>query len=300
MQDTMQSAPAQDQGTLPHRLKAQGRNVVLSYPKSGKTWLGFLVTYYVLFDILGDVEARHLIEQSPFSFEPNGQKEFMRAIRASRDGDTFKRMVPAFAHLYGDRSVPYYKFRDYFQTKVLQTHLEEARFARTVLFVRDPRDVVISHYHHMSKLTLSTMPADMDLSEFLRTDLFGIRHVVAYLNAVLEGLPERSRAFRLMYFEDAVERPSVELAGLMEFLLESPSDARAVALSTGLATFDYLKTRERHNRQSAERDAPDPARFRVGKTRGYLDVLSADDLEFVNRVMRNQLVPELRARYLSV
>ena len=71
---------------------------------------------------------------------------------------------------------------------------------RHILLLRDPRDVVVSHFHHIMRKNRGevsvlgrpcVLPKDYDLSEFIHSDFFGIRHVVAYIEYWTDALPDR-------------------------------------------------------------------------------------------------------------
>lgn len=108
---------------------------LVSYPKSGNTWMRFILANLLRLDNEGPAA-------DPI--------DFISAVR----------YVPEY-ELHTDEvdAAP--------RPRVLKSHATfDACFPRVVYLVRDPRDVYVSYFHYMRK----RLPEGMDLSGFIRMD----------------------------------------------------------------------------------------------------------------------------------
>lgn len=169
----------------PVRLLQQGRGSIVlpddrwlvSYPKSGNTWLRFMLA-----------ELLH----------PDATVDF----------GTIDGLVP---ELYG---VPSWRQLRVPRPRLLKSHETfDHRYGSTIYLVRDPRDVCISLFHYSRKREL--VPDDADLGDFVegfttRPDwAFGRwdEHVGSWLGAV-GGSPR----FLLVRYEDCIAEPHTQIA----------------------------------------------------------------------------------------
>jgi hypothetical protein len=224
-----------------------------SYPKTGRTWLRFILANYIngLFQ-LGETIDFHTL----FRLLPNDLS----------DAETG---VGKFAYADDDR-VPL----------ILSSHVRyDKRFRGhpVLTIVRDPVDVLVSRYWHRAR-QLRMLPEKMTLSAFLRTEN-GVAHLIDYYDswashlesaAVLsyEGLHEHtvdeaSRA--VQYVGLPVDRAELERA----VQASSFEQMRDLEVESGIPDHDY------------DRSDPNARRVRrgeVGSGRGEID---GNDVGFV-------------------
>jgi hypothetical protein len=173
---------------------------IVSYPRSGSTWLRFLV-------------GNLLSTNEPISFE------------------NIEQVIPDI-HVNSTRhiaSIP--------RPRLLKSHeYFDYRYGKVVYLVRDPRDVVASYYrYHLKVRRLEDgYPIDRYVHEFLNGELEPWRswrgNVASWLGAK-HGRPE----FLLIRYEDLLEKTVAQLSRIAEFLELQASPAileRAVRLSS--------------------------------------------------------------------
>jgi hypothetical protein len=172
---------------------------VVSYPRSGNTWLRFLLA---------------------------------NALRPERQA-TFADMGEVVPDIYDETDRALLRRP---QPRVLKSHEPYDERYRGVLYaVRDPADVAVSYYHYLIKMR--TIPPGYELARFVdsfvrgRLDDFGTwgEHVSGWLDA--RGGDDD---FVLLRYEDMLERPEEALAATLRLVgadVDEPTRAQAVAWS---------------------------------------------------------------------
>ncbi len=160
VRDSWLAAAASDVAAMAY-WRAFGRRdgdvFLCSYPKSGRTWLRFLLTYYQL--RLADVPFRLTLRSFP-ELSPN-----LTLFSAFRLRDP-----PAGVEI----------------RRLLGSHSELPRLfrrQRVIVLRRDLRDVLVSYYYHRR----ARREIDDDLESFLASP-WGLRHAIRYANRWTRGL----------------------------------------------------------------------------------------------------------------
>lgn len=267
---------------------------ILSYPKSGKTWIAYLVTHYV---------ARYLGFSELFeeltgggglrTFAPESRRGYLGSVAARR---TPERWAPLVRFMHQD-SLGY----PYFAPKTLGA----PGTARHVLLVRDPRDILVSHFHHVIIKNRGVFDAhrekpqlspDTEIGEFIRSEHFGIRHVLAYFAGW--GRWADANHVPVRHYEDFLSDPEAALSGLLADLGVSEIVPTLVRDAVEAASFDRLQSAERNaQRERGKDDDPSSRRMRRGQAGSHRDEVSAEDSAFMTRVMERASLPLLE-RYL--
>ena len=179
---------------------------------------------------------------------------------------------------------------------------ERAWYGRypVVLLVRDPRDIVVSHYFQITRRDRSfghvralELQSDYPMSEFIRRPDFGINSVIDFYNEWL-----RSDHPLLISYEQMSSAPDVVL-GLVLLFLGIPVDETRIAVAVAANTFPRLQRRERERPTRSELlrpgDPDDPASFKArrGEVGGHRHYLSEADIEFLNRRIDETLQPDI-------
>jgi len=276
----------------PSRLEGAA-NLVLSFPKSGRTWLSYLYAYYSCYRILGD-QADAFIDReltpTAHIYRPLEHPALLPHVERDH-----RRLVPPI------RVAHYFDAKPYFQ---LDLALSEVEGDRVAFLVRDPRDVMVSYFHHTMQRADEVRergkaaPApDVDLSEFIRSDTYGIRAVVAYMNQVIARGPRVFGVFRVVHYEDLVSSPADEFIQVLR-LFGADIDPHAVHSAVARASFDNLQRLEirRRTRKGATPPPADALRFRRGVPGAYRTELAAADVAYLDRVIDRHLDPAF-ARY---
>ncbi len=243
--------------------------VLISYPKSGRTWLRLMIGKALCdhFELRLAKRGDILSIQKFWKLDPR-----IPRFEMSHDGSPF---LQDEAELALDKS--------------------EYRGKNVILLCRDPRDVVISSWYRREKHAVKYgQPFEGSISEYVRHPIHGVAKVVAFMNvwAANHGAPHR---FLLIRYEDMIDAPGKELRRLLEFFgFDDVSDS-VVEEAVKYASFENMQTLEREDTLESGRLRPvnpdDPNSFKVrkGQPGGYRDDLDADDVAFVNDVVARKL-----------
>ncbi|MGF7158521.1 hypothetical protein FHS85_000131 [Rhodoligotrophos appendicifer] len=159
---------------------------------------------------------------------------------------------------------------------------------RVVHLTRDPRDVIVSYFYHMTKKD----GWGGTFKEMIRDDRHGFERIVAFQKVIRDDR-ERFRDYHEVSYEDLRTKPVETLKALTDFLhcpfVTEPTIRKAVEA----ASFENMKQRERSGElkeQFGERfrrtNAPDGQMVvRSGKVGGFTNSLDDDDLAYCKDLM---------------
>jgi hypothetical protein len=247
---------------------------VVSYPKSGRTWFSTLYFHYARHHF----GAAHLEQQSLHM--PDRHATFQQFLAEHASHGAFP--VCVFTHLG-------FSARKSFEAQPARWpgRARSALKRPTVLIVRDPRDVVVSHYHHLRALPGALEP-DPGLSAFVRGD-WGILRVVRFMNMWAEPLRAGHPNLRLCSYESLRRDTAGTFRAALEFL-GATVDAQALQRAVDESRFEKLRSRERANREHGDQTASEDAfRFRRGTVGGYVRELSEADVAYLDAVVGQSL-----------
>lgn len=245
----------------------------ISFPKSGKTWTKFMV-------------ARVIADHSGLRLT-----EVLDRIGHQR-GDP--------GVLLGGRPAPYFSHSE---SEVPQTGRVPAsmRGATVHLLVRDPRDVLVSHYLNE---TFGFKRFTGSLSDFIRFDnrsadprspeaRFGLRAILTFMNAFIEDRPMFAR-FAVATYEGFRADPRASLAELCVFL-GLPTTPAGLDAAVEFGGFDNMRRLEdagdlrAYGLQGAERE--EGRKVRSGRIGGYREQLTPDQADYIEEVIERDLHP---------
>lgn len=235
--------------------------IVLSVPKSGRTWLRtFLCAYFcnrcghdftLKPERYGDPAIPRVIYSHDL-FEHRTKGNLWDAIRG-------KYLIPA----------------------------KELRRAKIVLLARDPRDVFVSLYLQMTRRDPGTRDefGQRSIGEMLRDQRFGICSIVKTMNDWLDEFSGR-RNFSLLRYESLRAAPAEQFRALLALLGETKPDMSILQAALDFSEFGNMQKLEAagvfDSKILQARDIRDPESFKVrrGKIGGYEDYLSAEDRQY--------------------
>lgn len=243
--------------------RQQNDTFLFSFPKSGRTWLRFLLTYYQL--QLVDIDY-HLTLQNFYRLSPNVTLLPALGLRHPLPGLGIFRLL-------GTHSECPFLFRG----------------VRVIMLRRDIRDVLVSYYHQ--RVALGEFRGDMD--SFVWSP-WGVRRVVRYQNCwsrALERFPKRE-VLRITYEELRSDTEACVLSCL-DFM-HLPIDDGLVARAISFASVENMRSLEAEWGRadvSAEKLGNDRSAFRVRSARvgGYRKELSAETAAAVGELLRKEL-----------
>jgi len=241
-------------------LRPRGSYVV-SYPKSGRTWLRLMLA-----SVCADVTGRPLtLDVHRYGNPALG----IPWIFFTHDGGGVSKQEAAAApSFYRGKAV--------------------------LMLVRDPRDVVVSHFYQMSRRKKDA-PAVGDLDAFIRGP-FGIDRVIAFMNrwAEQQSVPRR---FTLLRYEDMhADRLGVLRSAVGFFGIPGVTDA-ALAAAVERGSFERMREIEASGLLDDQRlrprdpDDPDSYKVRRGKIGGHADELTEEQVRFIEARIRQSLSP---------
>ena len=243
--------------------------VVVSYPKSGRTWLRLLV---------GRALAAH---HGLFDEAERDPDLLLRPERLARRSAA----MPSVVFSHDDR--PHTKAPDAFET-------DKRRYAgtRVVFLHRDPRDVAVSQWFSLTRRTAGGYGGS--LSEFVRDEAIGPANHIAYLNVWARAeLP----AVRFAGYEALhADTPGV-LASLLAWMGAAGVPRETVDEAVAFGAFDRMRAMEAagtfRSGMLRPADASDAASFktRSGTVGGYREHLSDSDIAHLDALIAERLDP---------
>ncbi len=249
-----------------HKLRAADA-VIASFPKSGRTWLRAMLSRF--YQRLAGLEEMGLI-----GFHG------LRAPGIPRVLFTDDNYVADYTGRSADKSVYYDR--------------------RVVLLVRDPRDVAVSSYFQRRYRPNPRKDGLRDLDVEEGSSMFEfveahMRHIVDWQNLWFREL-DRVRAGLLVRYEDLRGETPDQLARIVRFLGAEPEPAW-VQEAVDFARFDNLKRLEADRAfgandrrfQAGDVANPDSYKVRRGVVGGYRDYFDDEQVERLDRLVREKL-----------
>jgi hypothetical protein len=244
-----------------HEHDTKGPKVaIVSHPKSGRSWLRVLI-------------GKALCEYSGL----DDQLIFDKDQLAKATG------VPKISYTHED--VGNSKHKHY---KELETDKAQYKHKKVLLLVRDPRDVLVSYYFHISRRS------DLfhgSIAEFTRHEAYGIRKIVTFYNIWQANLYV-PQALLLLRYEELHADPHGKLREVLDFIGAQDIDNGIVQKAVDFASFSNMKKLEESRHFQSKKLRPgkseddDSFKVRRGVVGGYRDDLSLDDCQYINAVIQ--------------
>lgn len=229
---------------------------VLSYPKTGRTWLRALVGKAL-------VDHYRLPQERLLETDAITRLAGLPVAAFHHDGSAMLEGVAA-RDLSADKSA--------------------YRGKRVLLLGRDVRDTLVSAYFQATRrigLFAGT------ISQFVRDDRYGVDKVLAFYRH-WDAARRVPLEFAFVRYEAMHEDPAGTLARVLEFLGARGVPAATIAAAVEFARFDNLRRAEAEGRfagrdlSTAAGAHPDAFKVRRGKVGGFRDYLSADDVAWID------------------
>jgi hypothetical protein len=235
-----------------------------SYPKSGRTWLRFILANYFasLYELNLEIDFHTL-----FTVIPN-------------DDD----------HQGRGRSAYQYE-RDDHVPLVVSSHASyrhQFRKHNIIFILRSPLDVIVSCYFHDSRQWKSYRG---DIKNYLRDTKTGVERLIAYLNSWSDALPHH-RAVILSY-EQLTRHTEVSVVRALEFLGVAIVDRllREAIEKSAMERMRELEIARGIPGHRYDRTDQNALRVRSGKIGGYRDYLDSEDEQWVSERCHEALSP---------
>ena len=246
----------------------RARVIVVSYPKSGRTWLRALVARTYAEQQMGVPEA--------LAFDSFAVSKAAGALptRYTHD-DTPNTDALAYTKLERDKS--------------------RYRGKKVIFLCRDPRDVAVSCYF---QATRRHRVFDGSISDFIRSEKFGIRKILTFYN-IWHASRDIPAEFMLIHYEDLHRDPHTHLKRVIEMMGIDEVDHEALDRAIEFSRFENMRKQEETNyygtKQMRPKDVNDAESFKVrkGKVGGYSEYLLSSDCDYADRQIKEMWCPFL-------
>ncbi|MET4101855.1 hypothetical protein ABIE58_001279 [Roseovarius sp. MBR-78] len=252
--------------------------VVVSFGKSGRTWLRVMVSRLYQ-------QVYGLPEDTLIGFD-NFHNMDSRVPRLFFTHDNY----------IGDYTGHTDSKVDFYDKKVL-------------LMVRDPRDVAVSQFFQWKfrmpaeKKALNDYPPDGDdrsIYDFVMHAGGGLPKVIDFMN-IWAREREKLRALSVIRYEDMRANPFETLTEVARFL-DIPADADRIQEAVDYASFENMKKKEAENSfhmsggrlAPGDKSNPDSYKTRRAKVGGFRDYFEDGQIEAINALMAKSLDPVYR------
>src|SRR5437016_1155010 len=238
-----------------------GTAIIVSLPKSGRTWLrAFICAYFC---------KRFGLE---FTLRPERYDEpGIPRLVFSHDLFEHRTKGALWDRLRGKYLVP----------------RRELRRAKIILLVRDPRDCFVSLYLQLTRRDPNAAAEfkHKTVSDLLRDRRFGVRAIIMTMNDWLNEFSGRDN-FTLTRYESLRASPAEHFRDLLALLGESVPEMPIFHEALDFSRFENMQKLEAAGAFDSKilhpGDVRDPESFKVrrGKIGGYREYLSAEDQKY--------------------
>src|SRR6266496_737784 len=245
---------------------SRGNAIIVSIPKSGRTWLrAFLCAYFC---------KRFGLE---FTLRPERYEESgIPRLVFSHDLFEHRTKGALWDRLRGKYLVP----------------RRELRRAKIILLARDPRDCFVSLYLQLTRRDPNAAAEfkHKTVSDLLRDRRFGVRAIIVTMNDWLNEFSGRDN-FTLIRYESLRASPAEHFRDLLALLGESAPEMPIFREALDFSRFENMQKLEAAGAFDSKilhpGDVRDPESFKVrrGKVGGYREYLSADDQAYAADAM---------------
>ncbi len=230
---------------------------LVSYPKSGTTWLKFLLTAYVTgqpFDLSNDM--RKVIP------DMHGQQQWIDAKATSR---------------------------------IIKSHYPfQKSFPKIIYIARDGRDVAVSYFFYQKKF--NKIHTDCSFSEFLAEFNAGNLPYGRWSDHVAKWIYKSNKKnFHLIKYENLLHDTYSELSKTLSFMTglpESRLNQERIHLAVNSTEFSKMKSSEKKNTDTAtdlKNSKQDISFFRSGKAGDFENYFSSSELRRFNQIHKHAL-----------
>jgi len=177
---------------------------------------------------------------------------------------------------------------------------------KTVLLVRNPRDVAVSQFFQWKyrmrpeKKAMNKYPAheaDISVYDFVMDDNQGLSHIITFMNNWATEL-DKIENLLVVRYEDLRSHPEREMARVVEFL-GMEANEEFLKDTAEFASVENLRKKEQENyfwrsgSRVQAKDVNDPNTFKVRKAKvgGYKDYFDDDQVAQVDAMVDSQLMP---------
>lgn len=239
--------------------------VVVSFPKSGRTWLRYFLASYAA-----------ELSDGPIVMQMVGDDEFNDKRRLQG--------LPLihFTHDYFD----YFQDVPSVEPVVLDGDTYDSK--PTLLLLRDPRDVVVSYFHHKSA---REQVFSGNITDFVRSVNYGIECQSQFVLSLVARLAHRANVMLLSY-ERMLDSPSEQLRSVgflgFEFHRAAAEQAQQAASFTAMQQVERSAEQGNPLAVSGWDGRTEALKVRQGRVGGWREEFSSELIAEISRLPRTQ------------
>lgn len=240
---------------------------IVSYPKSGRTWLRLMLGKAIC-------ERYNLPDEDALDTYALTRQTALPITHFSHD---FSSILAGLPYKY------YPKGKSAYAGK------------RVIFLMRDVRDVLVSSYF---QATRRTWQYNRHLSDFIRDERYGIRKVITFYNSWYDNQAVPA-AFLQLTYEEMHADPAQTVRHLLHFIDFPAVDDELVETAVHFAKFENMQRMEQRGIFETDRLKPGNQRdiesykVRRGVVGGYANYLSSSDLHYINQIVNEMGCPFL-------
>ncbi|MAG30032.1 MAG: sulfotransferase [Deltaproteobacteria bacterium] len=249
---------------------------VVSFGKSGRTWLRVMISRY--YQLVHGIPERVLL-----------------------GFDNYHRRDPSIPKIFFTHDNYIKDYTGEFDSKA-SFHAK-----RVVLLVRNPKDIAVSQYfqwqHRMrpAKKRLNRYPphgAIVSPFEFVMDPNCGLPHIIAYLNLWAREA-EKVENLLIVRYEDMRSDPDGTLRRLMDFVNGKPPNGEAIRSAVEYSSVENMRKLEERNvfwlaggrMKPGKKGDPNSYKVRRAKVGGYKDYFDEVQAGQIDELVRKDLLP---------
>jgi hypothetical protein len=259
-----------------HASDPQDAIFVVSFPKSGRTWLRVLLSRYK--QHLLDIEAFELKLHAVYVQVPRRIPQYV--FYHARSGD-YNRvgLVNRLRGMLGLEIRAPFHF-----------DLSFCEGSRVIFLVRDPRDTIVSYFHQLHS---RDRVYRKDISAFLRDSFFGLNRILEFMNFLAQE--KEKFPHLLIYYEDMHEATADSLKQMLQFA-EIPLNGEWIEESVSYGCFSNMRKLEFSGAfgdklTARDSDKANSYKVRKGRVGSYVEELNEEDTDWVESQIQSRLHP---------
>ena len=226
---------------------------LVSFPKTGRTWLMYMINQ------IKEQGNHRLKKEKYFIFNEHDNSEIIL-----EDGTR-------------NNPLDVFKFTSRFRY----------RRGKVIFLVRDPRDVIVSHFHQVTKRAKNPFIFN-SISEFVKDDILGFKRIIYFYN-LWYFQKHKPKDFLLIKYEDLLENGIQTLSEITSFLNISITTNNLQEIYHQSSS-DKMRKKEKANQLEGFNDfgkSRDQLKVRNARIGGYKSELSEEDILYCNKEMKN-------------
>ena len=233
---------------------------IISYPKSGVTWLKYMLIQIISNNRLESVDLHDIADNKLDWSDDNSSMIFESGYRPN----------PHRLFLDGTRI----KYRD---TKI-------------ILLIRDPRDIIVSMYHQVTKRSKNPMKF-RSISHFIRHPIFGMKRVIRF-HDIWRKNSAIVKDMMVVTYDDLLENGPSTLSSIMNFSQITNTDESVIRKVYENSRADKMRRKEKANKIKGMKgfgNGQNSLKVRKAKSGSFKEELSSSDINYCNNLLAGQV-----------